>query len=328
MLKENKDIDQQAGKSISASARDSCRIAVLLPCYNEEAAIEKTVTEFKLALPTAKIYVFDNKSTDATAKIAKKAGAVVRTEKNQGKGNVVRRMFADVEADVYVMADGDATYDATDVHLMVNSLRENNLDMINGARKHSESSAYRPGHQFGNRFLTGLVKLFFGENLDDMLSGYRVLSRRFVKSFPSTSSGFEIETELTVHALQLRLPIDEVYVNYRSRPKNSSSKLSTYRDGLRILKMIGFLVKEEKPLFFFTFLAAIIFTPSLIVFTSVLIEYFETNRVARFPSLFAALSGFVISIVSIACALILDTVARGRREARRLSYLQCKAPST
>nr|WP_254447358.1 glycosyltransferase family 2 protein [Ruegeria sp. HKCCA5426] len=305
---------------------DTVRIAIILPCYNEEAAIELTVSEFKEALPDADVYVFDNNSSDATIEVAQRAGATVRSETNQGKGNVVRRMFADVEADVYVMADGDATYDASNVTELIALLRNNNLDMVNGARKHSDDAAYRPGHKFGNRMLTSLVKLFFGRNLEDMLSGYRVFSRRFVKSFPSMSSGFEIETELTVHALQMRLPIDEVQVKYRARPENSVSKLSTYGDGLRILRMIGFLVKEEKPLLFFFSLAGLIFIPSGLVFLSVLLEFLETSQVARFPSLFAALTGFLMSIVCIACALILDTVSRGRREARRLSYLQYEAP--
>nr|WP_254449214.1 glycosyltransferase family 2 protein [Ruegeria sp. HKCCA5491] len=305
---------------------DTVRIAIILPCYNEEAAIELTVSEFKEALPDADVYVFDNNSSDATIEVAQRAGATVRSETNQGKGNVVRRMFADVEADVYVMADGDATYDASNVTELIALLWNNNLDMVNGARKHSDDAAYRPGHKFGNRMLTSLVKLFFGRNLEDMLSGYRVFSRRFVKSFPSMSSGFEIETELTVHALQMRLPIDEVQVKYRARPENSVSKLSTYGDGLRILRMIGFLVKEEKPLLFFFSLAGLIFIPSGLVFLSVLLEFLETSQVARFPSLFAALTGFLMSIVCIACALILDTVSRGRREARRLSYLQYEAP--
>nr|WP_254428756.1 MULTISPECIES: glycosyltransferase family 2 protein [unclassified Ruegeria] len=305
---------------------DAVRIAIILPCYNEEAAIELTVSEFKEALPDADVYVFDNNSSDATIEVAQRAGATVRSETNQGKGNVVRRMFADVEADVYIMADGDATYDASNVTELIALLRNNNLDMVNGARKHSDDAAYRPGHKFGNRMLTSLVKLFFGRNLEDMLSGYRVFSRRFVKSFPSMSSGFEIETELTVHALQMRLPIDEVQVKYRARPENSVSKLSTYGDGLRILRMIGFLVKEEKPLLFFFSLAGLIFIPSGLVFLSVLLEFLETSQVARFPSLFAALTGFLMSIVCIACALILDTVSRGRREARRLSYLQYEAP--
>jgi hypothetical protein len=239
---------------------------------------------------------------------------------------VVRRMFSDVEADVYVMADGDATYDASAAPAMVRRLIAQNLDMVNGARRHSEEAAYRRGHQFGNWMLTGLVQLFFSRRFDDMLSGYRVFSRRYVKSFPAMSKGFEIETELTVHALELRMPTAETVTEYRARPENSSSKLSTYRDGFRILRMIGFLVKEEKPLQFFSAMAGIVVLPSLGVFLSVLAEYFQTGLVARFPSLFVALAGFVIAALSLVCALILDTISRGRRETRRLRYLDLPAP--
>lgn len=301
-------------------------IAVILPCYNEEVAISQTVREFRAALPGARIYVYDNNSSDATAAHAAEAGAIVRHEDYQGKGSVVRRMFADVEADVYVMADGDATYDAAAAPAMVRRLLAGNLDMVNGARRHSDAAAYRAGHQFGNRLLTGLVQLVFSRRFGDMLSGYRVFSRRYVKSFPAMSKGFEIETELTVHALELRMPTAEIETAYRARPENSTSKLSTWRDGFRILRMIGFLVKEEKPLQFFSAVAALVFLPSLIVFFSVLSDYFATGQVARFPSLFAALSGFVIAALSLVCALILDTISRGRRETRRLRYLSLPAP--
>lgn len=302
------------------------RIAVILPCYNEEIAIGQTVAEFRAALPGAVVHVYDNNSTDATARRAAEAGAVVRQEAYQGKGNVVRRMFADVEADVYVMADGDATYDAAAAPAMVQRLIAQNLDMVNGARRHSDTAAYRAGHRFGNRLLTGLVQMVFSRRFEDMLSGYRVFSRRYVKSFPAMSQGFEIETELTVHALELRMPVAEMVTDYRARPANSASKLSTFRDGFRILRMIGFLVKEEKPLQFFSAAALVVFVPSLIVFLSVLADYFATGQVARFPSLFAALSGFVIAALSLVCALILDTISRGRRETRRLRYLSLPAP--
>lgn len=305
---------------------DAFKIAVILPCYNEEVAIGQTVAEFRAALPGARIYVFDNNSTDATKARAAEAGAIVRSEEYQGKGNVVRRMFSDVEADVYILADGDATYDAAAAPAMVRLLIAGNLDMVNGARRHSDAAAYRRGHRFGNRMLTGLVQQIFSRGFDDMLSGYRVLSRRYVKSFPAASRGFEIETELTVHALELRMPTAEVQTAYRARPEHSRSKLSTVRDGFRIFRMIGFLVKEEKPLPFFSAVAAIVFLPSLAVFLSVLAEYFDTGLVARFPSLFVSLSGFVISALSLLCALILDTVSRGRRETRRLRYLDLPAP--
>lgn len=301
-------------------------IAVILPCYNEEVAIAQTISEFKAAIPQATVYVFDNASSDNTAEVATRAGAVVHKVDYRGKGNVVRRMFSNVDADVYIMADGDATYDATMAAEMVEHLIVNNLDMVNGARKHTESEAYRPGHQFGNWMLTALVQIFFGKQFKDLLSGYRVFSRRFVKSFPAKSRGFEIETELTVHALQLRMPTDEIQTVYRARPVDSISKLSTYSDGLRILKMIGFLVKEEKPLAFFTSLSVVILIPSMFLFVSVLFEYFDTGAVARFPSLFVSLSGFVISVLSLVCALILDTISNGRREARHLLYLQYNAP--
>jgi glycosyltransferase involved in cell wall biosynthesis len=301
-------------------------IAVILPCFNEEVTIAQTVTDFRAALPRARIYVFDNNSSDATAARAAESGAIVFCEDYRGKGNVVRRMFADVEADVYVMADGDATYDAAAAPAMVRRLVTENLDMVNGARRHTDATAYRRGHRFGNWMLTRLAQVFFNRRFEDMLSGYRVLSRRFVKSFPAISRGFEVETELTVHALQLRMPTAEVMTDYRPRPENSRSKLSTYRDGFRILRMIGFLVKEEKPMQFFSAVAAIVFLPSLAVFLSVLAEYLETGLVARFPSLFVSLSGFVISALSLLCALILDSVSRGRRETRWLRYIELPAP--
>lgn len=310
-----------------ADLQDGYRIAVILPCYNEEVTIGQTVSEFKAALPNADVFVFDNNSTDATAARARQAGAIVRYEAWQGKGNVVRRMFSDVEADVYVMADGDATYDAGAAPQMVGMLIDGGYDMVNGARQHSETAAYRRGHRFGNRLLTGLVQMFFGRRFEDMLSGYRVFSRRYVKSFPAMAQGFEIETELTVHALQLRMPTAETVISYRTRPENSTSKLSTYADGFRILRMIGFLVKEEKPLQFFSAIAAVIVLPSALMFLSVLGEFFETGEVARFPSLIVALSGFLVAALSLVCAMVLDTVSRGRREARRLRYLEVQGPA-
>ncbi|NVO56392.1 glycosyltransferase [Rhodobacteraceae bacterium B1Z28] len=297
-------------------------IAVILPCYNEAVAIGETVAQFRDALPNATIYVFDNNSTDESIRVAQEAGAVVRSEPLQGKGNVVRRMFADVDADVYIMADGDATYDSAAAPELVNLLVSQNLDMVNGARVNKETEAYRPGHKFGNALFTGLVKFFFSSKINDLLSGYRVFSRRFVKSFPAVSDGFEIETELTVHAMQMRMPIGEVKTSYFSRLPDSDSKLSTFRDGWRILKMISLLIKEEKPMAFFLSLALIVFVPSLLMFFSVLGEFLETGIVTRMPSLVVAVSGFVAAMLSVVCALILDSLARGRREIRRLSYLQ------
>ena len=301
-------------------------VAVLLPCFNEEVAVAQTVASFRAALPAASIYVYDNRSTDRTAEVAREAGAIVRTEPYPGKGNVVRRMFADVEADVYILADGDATYHAPSAPVMVEALMDGNLDMVCGARRDRESEAYRRGHRFGNRLLTGLVSTLFGRRFDDMLTGYRVLSRRFVKSFPSASRGFEIETELTVHALQLRLPAAEVETPYAARPENSFSKLGTFRDGFRILRTIGILVKEEKPLQFFSALALAMFVPSALVFASVFGEFMATGLVDRMPSLFASLSGLILAALSLACATILDSIARGRRELRYMNYLRFDAP--
>lgn len=298
------------------------RVAVILPCFNEEAEIAQTVQAFAAALPEAQIYVFDNGSTDRTIEIAREAGAIIGHETQPGKGNVIRRMFSDVEADIYVMADGDNTYDASAAPAMVSRLISGNLDMVNGARMSDEIHAYRAGHRFGNRMLTGLVQSLFSRRFGDMLSGYRVFSRRFVKSFPAVSRGFEIETELTVHALQLRMPVDEMPSKYAARSAGSSSKLSTYSDGFRILRMIAFLVKEERPLAFFLTVSGIVFLPSVIQFISVFTEFLETGLVERFPTLFVSLSGFVIAALAVVSALILDTVARGRREARHLAYLR------
>lgn len=304
------------------SVLDQFEIAVILPCYNEEVAIGRTVEDFRAALPMARIYVFDNASTDRTAEVARAAGAIVEREPRAGKGNVVRRMFADVNADIYVLADGDATYDAASAPEMIRRLVDGKLDMVAGARVSGETGAYRRGHRLGNRLLTGLVHRLFSRRFDDMLTGYRVFSRRFVKSFPAASQGFEIETELTVHALYMRLPAEEVQTRYVSRPEDSHSKLSTYADGWRILRMIGFLLKEEKPMQFFSLLALAAFLPSAFVFGSVFLEFMETGLVARFPSLIVAVAGMILSMMSLVCGVILDTVARGRREARYMSYLQ------
>ncbi|MBU2963179.1 glycosyltransferase family 2 protein [Citreicella sp. C3M06] len=317
-------LDAFAGRA--RRAEPDPQIAVILPCHNEAAAIAQTVQQFRAALPQARIYVYDNNSTDDTARIARDAGAIVRFEPRKGKGNVVRRMFADVEADIYVMADGDATYHAASAPAMISMLMDGKLDMVNGARISTDAAAYRAGHKFGNRLLSGLVQTLFARDFNDMLSGYRVFSRRFVKSFPALSQGFEIETELTVHSLQLRMPAGEVPTPYSARPENSNSKLSTYRDGWRILRMIGLLVKEEKPLQFFAGLAGLMALPSLAVFASIFAEFMETGLVARFPSLFVSLTGIGLAALSLVCAVILETVARGRREARYMTYLQIPGP--
>ncbi len=296
-------------------------IAVVVPCYNEEAAIAKVVEDFRDALPGAEIYVYDNNSTDRTGEAAAAAGAIVRREPLAGKGNVVRRMFADVEADIYIMVDGDDTYDAGAAPAMVDRLIEEQLDLVNGQRVTSIKKAYRPGHRFGNLLLTGLVAAIFGKRIDDMLSGYKVMSRRFVKSIPLLSSGFEIETELAVHALELRMPIAEMPVAYKDRPEGSESKLNTIKDGVRILRTILQLVKEERPLSFFTACGVLLAATALGLSLPVFLEYFETGLVPRLPTAVLSTGIMLLGFLSFACGLILDTVTRGRREARRMNYL-------
>ncbi len=299
----------------------SPRIAVLIPCYNEEAAIGSVVKDFHAALHGATIYVYDNNSRDRTTEVAAAAGAVVCLEPLQGKGNVVRRMFADIEADVYVLVDGDDTYHAPSAPGLVHKLLTENLDMVNGARVTDIEAAYRRGHRFGNRLLTTLVSSVFGKRTADMLSGYRVFSRRFVKSFPALAGGFEIETELTVHALEMRMPFAEVATPYKDRPVGSHSKLSTYRDGLRILLMIGRLVKEERPLQAFSFMAVIFGLAAVIVAAPVFATYFETGLVPRLPTAVFAVALMLLAFLSLTCGLILESVTRGRREIKRLAYL-------
>ncbi len=296
-------------------------LAVLIPCLNEAAAIAKVVSDFRNALPDAKVFVYDNGSVDGTVKVARGAGAIVRVEPMRGKGNVVRRMFADIEADVFILVDGDDTYDASRAPQLVSELLRNSLDMVNGARRSTAQSAYRPGHRFGNRVLSGLVKAFFGDRLSDLLSGYRVFSRRFVKSFPALAAGFEIETEFSVHALQLRMPVSEIETPYRERPPGSSSKLSTYKDGWRILRTILYLVKEEKPLAFFSVVAAVLAAISLAFGVPVIIEFMHTGLVPKLPTALLAAAVAILSFLSFTCGLILDTVSRGRAEAKRLAYL-------
>ncbi len=302
------------------------RIAVLLPCYNEAAAIAQTVADFHAALPTATIYVYDNNSRDTTKDVATGAGAVVRTERMQGKGHVVRRMFADVDADIYVMADGDATYEAAAAPLLVARLIEEQLDMVVGARKSEVEAAYRRGHRFGNAMLTGMLARIFGRSFTDILSGYRVFSRRFVKSFPVLSSGFEIETEISVHALELRMPVAEVVTAYAARPEGSESKLNTYRDGFRILNTIMTLFRYERPMLFFGALAFVLAAGSILLAIPLVITYFETGLVPRFPTAILSTGLMILSALNGMCGLILDTVVRGRREVRRLAYLAYPAP--
>ncbi len=302
------------------------KVAVLVPCYNEEAAIATVVREFRAALPGSTIYVYDNNSKDQTTARAAEAGAVVRTELRQGKGNVVRRMFADIEADIYVLVDGDDTYDAGASPRMIARMISVGADLLTGRRVHTEAAAYRPGHVLGNRMLTGLTAMLFNVHLSDMLSGYRVFSRRFVKSFPFTAEGFAIETELTVHAVRLMMPMSEMDTRYKERPAGSVSKLNTWRDGFRILGTIGYLVREERPLVFFSAIAALFAAVAIIIGAPVVSEYFETGLVPRLPTAVLATGLMVIAFLSLTCGLILDTVTRGRWEAKRMAYLAIPGP--
>lgn len=298
------------------------RIALLVPCYNEEAAIGAVIDDFRAALPDAMIYVYDNNSTDRTAEIARAKGAIVRTEHRQGKGNVVRRMFADIDADVYLMVDGDSTYDATAAPRLIERLLEGPYDQVNGIRITQVKKAYRPGHRFGNMLFTKLVGQYFGNRSKDMLSGYKALSRRFVKSFPAGSQGFEIETELLIHALDMDVPMSEVETAYFERPENSQSKLSTFRDGFRILMLIIYLIRDLRPLRFFGVLAGLLAIAGLALGISVLIEFLSTGLVPRLPTAILALGIELMAIIAFFAGLILDGVARARLDQKRLQYLR------
>ena len=304
------------------------RIAVLIPCYNEEIAIPRVVAGFQAALPGADVYVYDNNSSDRTVAVAAAAGATVRSEPLQGKGFVIRRMFADIEADAYVLVDGDDTYDPADAREMVDLLIDNRLDMVNGVRVTAIAAAYRPGHQMGNALLTGLVRRIFGDRVSDMLSGYRVFSRRFVKSFPALASGFETETEFTVHALELRMPVGEKQTAYKDRPAGSVSKLRTYSDGIRILRTIMLLVKEERPLQFFALSGAALLLLGIVLGVPVVLEFMRTGLVPRLPTAVLATALVGLSLLSFACGLILDSVTRMRKEMKRMAYLAVPAFGT
>jgi glycosyltransferase involved in cell wall biosynthesis len=299
---------------------------VLLPCYNEEAAIAATVQGFRAALPGAIVYVYDNNSTDGTREAAAKAGAVVRTERQQGKGHVVRRMFADIDADIYVMADGDLTYDPKAAPAMVDLALAEQLDMVVGTRRHDAKDAYRGGHVLGNKIFTGLLAGLFGRSFSDIFSGYRVFSRRFVKSFPVLSSGFEIETEISVHALELRMPVGEVETTYLARPEGSHSKLSTWSDGWRILKTIVTLYRIERPVLFFGGIAALLLALAIVLSIPLIVTYAHTGLVPRVPTAILVTGMTIVAVLSFFAGLILDTVTRGRREVRRLAYLSLAAP--
>jgi glycosyltransferase involved in cell wall biosynthesis len=303
------------------------RIAVLLPCYNEEAAIADTVAGFRAALPGATVYVYDNNSRDRTREVAAAAAAVVRTERLQGKGHVVMRMFADVDADVYVMADGDLTYDPQAAPLMVDMLLAEQLDMVVGTRRHSDKDAYRGGHVMGNRLFTGLLSRLFGRSFSDIFSGYRVFSRRFVKSFPVISSGFEIETEMSVHALELKMPVGEVETSYAARPEGSQSKLSTYSDGWRILRTIVTLYRVERPALYYGLVGALLVALAVALAVPLVVTYVHTGLVPRLPTAILVTGIIIIAVLCFFAGLILDTVTRGRRELRRLAYLSHSSPS-
>ena len=296
-------------------------VALIVPCYNEEQTIGQVVREFKKSIPNLTCYVFDNNSTDNTVEVAVAAGAKVFNVPQQGKGNVVRRMFADVEADVYVMVDGDATYDASIAPALIQALIFGNFDMVVGRRRSVESAAYRSGHQWGNKMLSGFVSFIFGHAFDDMLSGYRIFSRRYVKSFPAHSKGFEIETELAVHALELRMPVKEIDTVYGARPEGSVSKLNTYRDGAHILMTIIKLFKAEKPLTFFSIIFLVLLVLGLMLATPLFVTYFQTGLVPRMPTAILCSGLIILSFLSLACGLILETVTRGRLETKRLAYL-------
>lgn len=300
---------------------DTAQIAVLLPCYNEAVAIGAVVEAFREQLPQARIYVYDNNSSDDTAAVARAAGAIVRNEPQQGKGHVVRRMFADIQADTYVLADGDDTYDAAQAPAMVQQLLEQQLDMVVGTRHDDDSAAYRPGHRIGNRLLTGAIGLLFGRSFSDVLSGYRVFSRRFVKSFPALATGFETETELSVHALELRMPVAEWPTHYRARPDGSASKLNTWRDGIRIAMTILKLFKDGRPLAFFSLASALTSLLALLLALPLISTWLDTGLVPRFPTAILCAALMVVAAVFLVCGLVLDTVTRGRVEMRRMAYL-------
>lgn len=299
----------------------STRIAVLVPCYNEEAAIGAVVSDFLRVLPEATVYVYDNNSQDKTIEVARSAGAVVRRTLRQGKGNVVRQMFADVDADVYVLVDGDDTYDANAAPAMIDRLVFEHLDMVVGCRKSVAVEAYRFGHRLGNTVLTECVARLFGRQFTDILSGYRAFSRRYVKSFPALAAGFETETELTVHALELRMPIDEVETVYKSRPAGSQSKLNTFRDGWRILVTILKLFRQERPVQFFGTISLLSAALSIGLAIPVVYVYLQTGLVPRLPTALLSTGLMLTALASLGCGLILDTVTRGRQELKRLYYL-------
>jgi glycosyltransferase involved in cell wall biosynthesis len=302
-------------------AMSTSRIAVLVPCFNEEAAIATVIADFRKVLPSAEIFVYDNNSTDRTIEVARAAGANVRSERRQGKGHVVRRMFADIDADIYVLVDGDATYDAASAQSMIDRLISDRLDMVVGLRVDQATAAYRPGHRTGNWILTSFLASVFGQAFKDILSGYRVFSRRFVKSFPVLSDGFEIETELSVHALELALPVAEIETPYYARLEGSVSKLNTWRDGFRILGTILKLYRSEKPLRCFTAIGIFLALISIGLAIPIIVTYLELGIVPRLPTAVLSMGLMILAMLSVSSGLVLDTVTRGRREIKLLAYL-------
>ncbi|PYD82845.1 glycosyl transferase family 2 [Komagataeibacter oboediens] len=313
---------------ISRKNKNTLSVVVLIPCYNEETTVFQVVSDFRKYLPDAVVYVYDNNSTDNTVRRALDAGAIVRRESMPGKGNVVRRMFADIDADFYILVDGDATYDASAAPEMLALASSNGLDMVNGARVSTATTAYRPGHVLGNKIFTLLVRSVFGKRISDILSGYRVFSRRFVKSFPALSSGFETETEFSIHALDLRMPIGEIRTRYFERPTGSQSKLNTWKDGFRIMALIFNLIKLERPLVFFSTVAVVLLCLSLMAGMPVIIGWLHTGLVPRLPTALLATGFIILSALSFTCGLILDVVYLARTEAKRLAYLAQPSPTS
>ena len=306
-------------------SKNDLNIAILLPCYNEGRAIAQVVLDFRTAMPGSRIFVYDNNSTDDTSEQAARAGATVIPSRRQGKGNVVRQMFADIEADIYLMADGDGTYDAKAAPLLVNKLIEDRLDMVVGTRKDVKKDAGRTGHAFGNKIFNVIYQSIFGGDFTDIFSGYRAFTRRFAKSFPAESPGFEIETEMSVHASVLRLPIAEIECEYGVRGEGSESKLSTFRDGFRILRMIGMLMKETRPFAFFAIVSSFILALSIASGLPVVIEYFQTGLVEKIPTWMLSMTLLLASMMGFSAGVILDSVARSRAEQKRIFYLSIPA---
>jgi glycosyltransferase involved in cell wall biosynthesis len=314
-------------QNVSSPDHTRLDVVVLVPCYNEERTIANVVRDFRAALPYARIYVYDNNSRDATIAAAQAAGAIVRQERRQGKGNVVRRMFSDIDADVYIMVDGDDTYDASIAPQMIQTLVEQNCAMVVGRRIHEQQEAYRPGHVLGNQMFTSAIAALFGQTFTDILSGYRVFSKSFVKSFPIFALGFEIETELTVHALTLKLPVLECDSIYKARPEGSASKLNTYRDGFRILMKIFHLVRTERPFLFYSLIAAALIIAALVLAYPLVITFLETGLVPRLPTGVLVVGLAMMSALSLVCGVLLDAVTQARREMKMLMYIGVAQPT-